>query len=182
MDSACPCGKKVRKGIRYCGPEHRLKYGKRRQKDPNRWMTFNCLSCGEETTRRKTYSQNKYCSNSCAMKHTRTKKHIQVEDGSILDSKSEAFFWGLCGLHKIPVERFDREEGVEWKPGVWYAPDFLIAHGGEEIAVEIKGYIDPEDHLRWKAYREQKGALWVLTDDDLRKMNGFDMSAGDMGD
>jgi hypothetical protein len=155
--SLCPCGdNRIPYGIRhttkYCSTECRTQYGKRRQADPKNYVTFGCLNCGIEVTRYKNYGNghNKYCSNACAQKHTKIKKHIIVEDATVLDSLWEGLFWCLCGFAKIPVERFDREQGVEWREGCWYAPDFWLPVLG--IAVEVKGREDENDASRWKKF------------------------------
>jgi len=167
----CPCGSSIpfeyRHTRMFCSPEHRTEYGAKRQPNPDNYVTFECLNCEKEVTRYKNYGNghNKYCSNECAQKHTKIKKHIVVDDAIVLDSGYEALFWGLCALHKIPIERYDRSRAVKWKSGQWYAPDFWLPTLG--TAVEIKGLQDDEDELRWAAYREQRGALRVFLQEDL---------------
>lgn len=182
----CPCGKEIQApdyhqsryahNRKYCSAECRKEYGKKKQADPKNHVTFNCLNCGIEVTRYKNYGKghNKYCSNSCARRHTKTKQHIVVDDAIVLDSGYEALFWGLCMLLKVPVERYDRDKGVEWREGLWYAPDFWMPT--LNFAVELKGVMDDEDPERWDAYREEYGSLMVLTEAKLRKM------VGDRGD
>lgn len=164
----CPCGKEVTakrkyvyaKDKKYCSPECRAKYGKKRQADPANYVTFACQNCGEETIRRKGLGYHKYCSNECAAKHTKIKKHIVVDDAIVLDSSYEALFWGLCCVLKIPIERYDRSQAVEWSPGHWYAPDFWLPTVG--TAVELKGYHGREDAEKWCAFRNERGPLCVM--------------------
>lgn len=172
--STCACGQMIpyenRHIWRYCSDACRQQYGAKRQPNPANYVTFECLNCEKEVTRYKNYGNghNKYCSNECAQKHTKIKKHIVVDDAIVLDSGYEALFWGLCVLHKIPIERYDRSRAVKWKSGQWYAPDFWLPTLG--TAVEIKGFQDDEDELRWTAYRQQRGALKVFLHMDLVDM------------
>lgn len=165
----CPCGKKTGSPNRkYCSPGCRMEYGKKKQANPENHRTFNCENCGKEVTRYKKLNYHKYCSNACANKHTKTKKHIVVDDAVVLDSGYEAFFWGLCQLFKLPVERFDRKHGVEWREGCWYAPDFYLPT--LDLAVELKGLEDASDKDRWALFEKEQGRLVILTGDDLRGM------------
>lgn len=176
----CPCGKEVppppganyiyAAQKKYCSAECRMEHGAKRQKDPSKWVTFDCQNCGEKVTRYKNYGNGhlKYCSNACAQKHTRKKRHIVVDDAVVLDSGYEAFFWGLCQLLKVPVERFDRDHGVEWREGCWYAPDFYLPT--LNMAVELKGIQDDEDLLRFEVFRRESGALTVLGQERLLEM------------
>lgn len=156
-ESSCSCGEKIpyehRDTWKYCSPECRGEYGAKRQPDPANHVTFHCQNCGKETTRPRGYGNghHKYCSNDCARRHTKTRKFYAVEGFDIVfESSWECLFWGLCSFLKIPVERFDREHGVEWKPGQWYAPDFWLPSVG--VAVEIKGQEDEDDLVRWEAF------------------------------
>lgn len=175
----CPCGVAIpyefRHTRQFCSPECRSERQAKRQKDPANHATFNCLNCGKKVTRRKQLGYHKYCSNSCARRHTRTKQHVIVDDSVVLDSSYEVLFWGLCQVNKIPIERYDREKGVEWRPGLWYAPDFWMPTLG--FAVEVKGLMDEEDPERWDIYRAEVGSLVVLTEAKLRQMIG---GKGDM--
>lgn len=175
----CPCGKtiprvegtKTRYTYRkYCDAECRRLYAAKRQKDPAKYVTFNCETCGKENTRYKGYGNgaNRFCDNTCAQKHTRKKVHIVVEDAVVLDSKWEALFWGLMGFCKIPCERYDRTHAVMWAPDQWYAPDFWLP--GIGMAVEVKGLEDEHDAERWAAYRERFGPLLVIGRDKMDKM------------
>lgn len=176
--TVCPCGNEVglAPGARhifhnkkYCSDECRKTYTVWRQKDPEKWSAKTCQNCGNEFELRKSsISPGKYCSNECAQKHTKTKQHIVVDDATVLDSGYEALFWGLCRFHKVPIERYDREQGVEWSKDCWYAPDFLLPSLG--VAVELKGVEDPEDDMRWEAFTEQRGALVVLLREDLEAL------------
>jgi hypothetical protein len=173
----CPCGEAIpyefRHTRQFCSPKCRSERQAKRQKDPTNHVTFNCLNCDNEVTRSRNYGNghNKYCSNACANKHNKTKRHYGVDGLEIVfDSGYEALFWGLCMLLKVPVERYDRRRGVEWRPGLWYAPDFYMPT--LNFAVELKGVLDDEDPERWDAFREEQGSLIVLTEDRLRKMVG----------
>jgi hypothetical protein len=174
----CPCGKTVEPGGRiryayakkYCSPECRETYSKKRQPDPAKNRTRNCLTCGEEFTRYVSYGNGdtKYCSNACARKHTKTRKFYAVEGFDIvLESGFEVFFWGACQIAKIPIERFDRQYGVQWNdnPNSWYAPDFWLPR--YEVAVEIKGLEGVEDSPKWAAFRATGRRLLVLDRDLL---------------
>lgn len=174
----CPCGDPIpfeyRHTRMFCSPEHRSAYAAKRQADPANSVTFNCLTCDKEVTRYKNYGNghNKYCSNACATKHTKVKKHYGVEGLEIVfDSSYECLFWGLCMLHKIPIERYDRARGVAWKSGVyepdtfqnaegWYAPDFWLPM--LNTAVELKGLEDHEDTVKWTAFRAARSVSLVV--------------------
>lgn len=182
--SLCPCGVnripyEVRSTTKYCSPACRTQYGKKKQRDPTKWVTITCQnpSCGRQVERYRNYGNGhlKYCSNECAQRHTKTKQHIVVDDAVVLDSPWEALFWGLCALRKLPVERFDREQGIEWQEGGWYAPDFWMPTLG--LAVEVKGVEDPSDVVRWARFRE-KGDLAVLGRDDMHKLCKDEDTAG----
>lgn len=166
----CPCGKKTGSPNRkYCSPECRKAHGKKKQVDPSKWTTFTCQNCGEKVETRKSLNSHKYCSNSCANKHTKVKKHYGVEGLEIVfDSSYEAFFWSLCMLLKVPVERYDREKGVEWREGAWYAPDFWLPT--LNVAVELKGVEDDDDGARWEEFTEKVGRLTILFERDLRTL------------
>jgi hypothetical protein len=171
----CPCGKEIEppagqdyvyaRQKKYCSAECRMTYGAKRQKDPSKWETFACGTCGKEVTRRKGYGSSisgaKYCSNACAQKHTKVVKHYVLrEDDMVVDSTWEALVVGLLGFLKIPVERVDRSTAVEWTPGQHYAPDLYLP--GIDVYVEVKGAEDPTDHVKWDCWREQRGPLAVL--------------------
>lgn len=171
----CPCGGPIpyeyRHTRQFCSPEHRAQYSAKRQPEPDKYVTFNCLNCDKEVTRYKGYGNghNKYCSNTCAQKHTKTRRFYTVEGFDIVfESSYEALFWGLCMVLKLPVERYDREQGVEWKPGQWYAPDFWLP--SLETAVELKGLADEDDTARWEAFSEQRGKLKIMYASDLLEL------------
>lgn len=170
----CPCGKKVgvEEGNRtyssakkYCSDGCRAKYSGKRQRDESKWETYICRNpnCGKEFERRKNSRNAKhYCSLACSNKMTKTKHHVVLKDDDVLlDSSWEAFFWGACKIAKIPIERFDRERGVEWAPGKWYAPDFWLPR--HLIAIEIKGYEDDYDQTRWDAFSDPGRAAFTDT-------------------
>ena len=146
-------------------------YGKKRQRDEAKWVTRTCLNCqGEFELRTSSQSWGKYCSNACAMRHTKTKQHLVMKEGDILlDSSYEALVWSALKVAKVPVERFDRQHGVEWGDGRWYAPDLWLS--GQQIAVEVKGVQDDEDTARWDAYRSTGVSLAVLDRVDLMSMS-----------
>lgn len=178
----CPCGEAIpyefRHTRQFCSPKCRIERQAKRQKDPTNHVTFNCLNCDNEVTRSRNYGNghNKYCSNACANKHNKTKRHYGVDGLEIVfDSGYEVLFYGLCALLKVPVERYDRGKGVEWRPGLWYAPDFWMPT--LNFAVEVKGVLDDEDPERWDAFRQEVGSLIVLTEAKLRQMIG---DKGDM--
>lgn len=168
----CECGRAVsyekRHTNKYCSTACVNQFQPRRQADPANYHTFNCLNCSKEVTRRKSFNHGsaKYCSNSCAQRHTKKKHYIVLRDDDVvLDSSYEAFFWGACLTAKIPIERFDRTYAVEWLPGQWYAPDFWLP--SQKIAIETKGMLDESDPDRWKLYRNERGSLLVLTPDKM---------------
>lgn len=167
----CPCGTEIQpppglkyvyeNSKKYCSVGCRQQYGKKKQIDPSKYITFECQNCGEATTRYRHQGSHKYCSNECAKRHTKTRRNIVIREGdTVLDSSWEALVFGLCSFVKLPCDRFDRENGVEWQTGAWYAPDFIMPTIG--VALEVKGQQDPEDHLKWAAYREQYGQLAVI--------------------
>lgn len=173
----CPCGAalpyEVRNHVKsYCSPECRATYGKKRQRDEANYVTFDCRGCGKSVERYRKYGNGAllYCSNECAMKHTKTKHHVAMRDEDVLlDSSYEAFVWGALRIMRVPVERFDRQYGVEWAPGHWYAPDFWLPQ--HDLAIEVKGLEDDRDADRWIAYQTITGKrLLCLTTKVLESM------------
>lgn len=180
----CPCGEAIpyeyRHQRQFCSPDHRVKYQPKKKADPANYVTFTCQNetCGKEVTRYKNYGNgaSMFCSNACSMKHTRTKRHVVMNDDHVvLDSKWEALFWGLMGFRKILCSRYDREQGVEWSEGHWYAPDFTIVIDGLEIAVEIKGRADDDDPEKWDQFRRERGRLVVLDEESLEYLLRIDV-------
>jgi hypothetical protein len=182
----CPCGEEILENVyerKYCSPEHRRLYGKKRQANPANYVTFNCLNCDKEVTRPKNYGGSqvqKYCSNECSAKHNRTKQHIVVEDAMVLDSPYEALFYGLMRLWKVPCERADRSTAVQVYDDGWYCPDFYLPD--EQTWVEIKGFEDDDDRIRYEAWRKAGAGrkLVVLGRDELeqiRRTNGVSPTA-----
>lgn len=176
----CPCGAAIafehRHTRQYCGPEHRFQFQAKRQGNPANHVTNTCQNCGDEFTRPKSQSGwGKYCSNQCAQKHTRVKRHVVVDDGSVLDSGWEVLFHGLCSFAKLSVERFDRQHGVAWKEGGWYAPDFWLPE--LSLAVEVKGHQQSWDLEKWTAFRQQH-RLVVLKQPELQGARLSDDLAG----
>jgi hypothetical protein len=165
----CPCGKKTGvKGQKYCCWDHRVEYGSFRPKNPENWVTFNCLNCGKEVTRPWNYGGNsvqKYCSNECSAKHNRTKQHIVVEDAMVLDSPYEALFYGLMRMWKIPCERADRSQAVSVNGSGWYCPDFYLPE--QDLWTEIKGFEEEDHRLRYARWRASGRMLAVLRREQL---------------
>lgn len=176
--NVCPCGEYVEPlesksynyTKKYCSAEHRSLYKTPAPRDESKWASYTCRACGNAFERRiNTRNHKIYCSISCSNKFTKVKKHYGVEGLEIVfDSSYEAFFWGACMIAKIRVERFDRTQGVNWDedtPDAWYAPDFYLPN--LQIAVETKGYEDPDDDTRWAAYRATGKKLIILDRDCL---------------
>lgn len=163
---------------KYCSMKCRVEHGKFRQKDPDNWVSFECQTCGKTTERRKSVpGPRKFCSNECATKHTKTVKHYAVrESDMVLDSTWEALFVGQCGWFKVECRRFDREGVIEWRPGQWYGPDFVLPELG--VTVEIKGVEDPDDRAKWDAFREKVGPLAVIDKVVLQEIRMIDTREG----
>ena len=183
--SLCACGANripypVRHTTKYCSPACRGKYGKKKQPKPENHVTFTCQNCQAEVTRPRSWGKGyfKYCSNECARRHTKTRRFYGIEGLDVVfESSWEALFWGLCGFRKLPIERYDREQGVEWQEGAWYAPDFWLPT--LDLAVEIKGQPDEDDDEKWTAFRTTRRLAVIgraemrllLADEDL--VNGI---------
>lgn len=150
---------------KYCSDAHRMLHALKRQGDPANTVETPCRGCGDMIKHPRSQAR-KYCSK-CANHHTRTRRNIVIrDDDTVLDSRWEAAVVGLCAMVKLSCDRFDREQGVEWNGlGSWYAPDFTLPTVG--VALEVKGQQDSDDHLRWAAYREQRGLLAVIGEDEL---------------
>lgn len=155
----CPCGQPVsyeyRNTRQYCSVECRRTFGAKRAENPDNWVTFECQTCGKEVRRRRSAGgARKFCSNECAAKHTKTVRHYMARDSDVvLDSTWEMLVYGIFAFHKIDIERFDRAEVVEWEPGHWYGPDFILPRIG--VAIEVKGVEDPDDRRKWEAFTER---------------------------
>jgi len=164
--SLCPCGLVripyvVRHTTKYCSTECRLKYGEKKGRavDPTKHITFNCETCGKEVTRNRKYGHgaNRFCTNGCAAKWTKKVRHIGIRDADVvLDSGWEALVWGLCTFWKIPIQRVDRALAVPVGDG-WYAPDFVV----DGSYVEVKGFQNNDDPVRWAAWEELRGPVQV---------------------
>ena len=179
-DALCPCGEnriryEVRHTTKYCSPECRKTYSPKRTRDPDKHVNLVCENpqCGKVFERYRglyTPGQRTYCSNACAARANHVIHHIvDAETSTVLDSGWEAFFWGLCRLHKIPIERTDRSMAVEWTPGHYYAPDFFLTEWG--VWVEVKGFEDSDDQRKWEAWRTTHGPLAVLDRDGLLRLS-----------
>lgn len=174
----CPCGKRIElaEGAKtmysyrkYCSAECRAEYGQKRQPDPANYVTFTCQTCGKEVNRRRKQGYQKFCSNECAAKHTKTKKHYMARDTDVvLDSGWEMLFYGLCMFKKVPCDRVDRSQAIEYAPGHWYAPDFHLPSLG--LYVEVKGLEDEDDPVKWASWP----SLVILDRDrlDVLLLNG----------
>ena len=185
--SLCPCGKRIpytkRDTSKYCSDECRSRYGKKRQPDPNKQVTFNCGTCGKETTRPRSYgatvSGMRFCDNTCAAKHTKTVRHYVVREmDMVLDSGWEMLFAGLCYWHKLEVVRVDRTLAVTTGSGSAYAPDFIV---GDSIAVEVKGLDRGNQDEGRELWRETMGPLAVV-DRQIMALLIASESAGEMLD
>lgn len=168
--TTCPCGEVFYSPYpkKYHSDECRAMYAGKRQKDPDNYVTFNCLNCGKEVTRLKNYGGNlaqKYCSNECSAKHNRTKQHVVVEDAMVLDSPYEALFYGFMRLRKIPCERADRNLALSVNGSGWYCPDFYLPD--LDLWVEVKGFEDDDDRLRYDVWRLPGRKLAVLRRQEL---------------
>lgn len=171
-ETTCPCGTIFYSPHpkKYCSDECLKTYGKKRQADPENHSTFNCLNCGGAVTRRKGLGHHKYCSNACAQKHTKVKKHYGVEGLEIVfDSSYETLFWSLCAFLKVSVERFDREQSIELPSGHHYGPDFYLPQ--QALHVEVKGFEDEDDRMRYAAWQENH-TLVVLDRAKLQQLRG----------
>lgn len=179
----CACGETFPRypssDQQYCTKGCATKHQDRRQRDPLNWITLTCLNptCPrlKRLFERRLSAQNAlphgntYCSNACAQRHTKTKHHITLKDDDVLlDSSWEALVWGWAKFLKLPISRVDRTSAVEWRPGCWYAPDFLL----DGTWVEVKGLEDGDDPARWQAWEAEHGPVTVLTQDHLRRLIG----------
>lgn len=121
------------------------------RRDPSRRRMSICRQCGIEF---EGWSRQirQYCSRECWAKHSPDQHHIYLmEDDTItkFDSSWEGLVWCACKVAKIPIERVDRDEAIEWAPGRWYAPDFKL---GDGRYIEVKGVEDDEDEGRWAVW------------------------------
>jgi transposase len=139
-----------------------------RQPNPDNHVTFDCETCGKSVTRYKKYGDGalRFCSNACASKHTKTVRHYVARDQDmVLDSGWEVLFTGTCYYLKVPVERYDRAQAIEWSPGHHYGPDFYLPN--DKIYIEVKGAQTYEDPQKWAAFRAAGHTLAVLDGDAL---------------
>lgn len=175
----CPCGEAIpyekRHSRQYCSGDHRIQYGKPSAvKNPEKWGIYTCQNekCGKTFEQRKrSGGYHKYCSNTCAQRHTKVKKHFVVDELTVLDSPYESLFWGMCSVYKIHVERYDRHNGVEWNgEGTWYAPDFKVTRHSRDIAIELKGFEEYDDEIKWTVFREHVMPLVILSRADFMKI------------
>jgi hypothetical protein len=168
----CPCGAAIpfeyRHTRQFCSPEHRSHYGAKRQKEEDKYITFNCLNCDVEVTRRKKYGSgaSKYCSNECSAKHNKVRKFYALDEFEyVFESGFEMLFFSLCLFWKIPVERADRSQAISFGINGWYCPDFWLPT--LELWVEVKGFEDDDDRARYEAWRQAGRRLTVLGRDEL---------------
>jgi len=172
----CRCGASIpyeyRHTRQFCSPGCRLQYGAKRQKEPDKYITFSCQrpECGKEVTRLRGYSPNqRYCSNECSAKHNRTRKFYGVEGLEIVfESSYECLFWALCALWKIPIERADRDQAIEVNGNGWYCPDFWLPD--LDLWVEVKGFEDDDDRDRYAAWRTDDRHLLVIRREELHEL------------
>jgi transposase-like protein/ribosomal protein L24E len=152
---------------RFCSLKCRSLGQGKRQPDPTKQVTFICETCEKSVTKRRIQGKVfRFCSNQCAKKHTKTVRHYVARDQDmVLDSAWEMAFASTCIMLKIPVERYDRAQAIEYTPGHHYGPDFYLP--GANLYVEIKGQQDPEDAERWAAFRAAGNTLAVLDGDAL---------------
>lgn len=179
-ESLCPCGQEripyeVRHTTKYCSVECRSTYGKKRQPDPDKQITFSCGTCGKEVTRwvgyGSTVSGKRFCDRYCAARYTRTvKHHVLREMDMVLDSGWEVLLVGLCHWHKVEVSRVSRSLAVE-VDGSAYAPDLLVG----DTWVEVKGHVNGAQRKGWAAWREQVGPLVIV---DRTLLNRLRLSPG----
>lgn len=145
---------------RFCSREHA--YAHRRQ-NSGKTTTYTCRGCTKEF-QGWTNTPREYCSRKCF--YGRTPTQIGV-DGVLLDSWWEAALMGVARLLDVPCSRVDRSTLVESDAG-YYAPDVLFPTLG--VHVEVKGQVDPDDTIRWAAWRAQRGPLVVLGRDELDEL------------
>lgn len=173
---ACPCGTTLRDvgktvGATYCSIECGKKFGKAKGKapDPANSVTFTCETCGETVTRYKKYGSgtHRFCSNVCA--NRRPIEHHATPDNVSLDSWWEHLVYAALKVAKIPVERVDRSfHGVEFD-GRFYAPDFFLPE--QNIYVEVKGIITPEQEAKWIAFRAAGHQLAVVGPGEIQSFS-----------
>ena len=166
-----PCGQVFTRGRtgsgrmtrdRYCSPEHF--YAHRREMS-GATTTYTCGFCGKEF-QWWTRQPRKYCSQEHYMRANKGMPKYGF-DGHLLESGYEAAFVGLCSVRGIPFEFFDRIEAVEWAPGGWYGPDFVIRNG-DSLYIDTKGWKSTPQ--KWQAFREQRGHLAILRKEDLDEL------------
>lgn len=147
---------------RYCSREH---FYAHRREESGATTTYTCEFCGKEF-QWWTKQPRKYCSQEHYMKANKGVPKYGFK-GQVLDSGYEAAFVGLCSVRGIPFEFFDRIEAVEWAPGGWYGPDFVIRNS-DSLYIDTKGW--KEAPAKWAAFREQRGLLAILRKEDLDEL------------
>jgi DNA invertase Pin-like site-specific DNA recombinase len=166
-----PCGRVFTRGRtgsgrmtrdRYCSPEH---FYAHRREESGATTTYTCGFCGKEF-QWWTRQPRKYCSQEHYMKANKSVPKYGF-NGQVLESGYEAAFVGLCSLRGIQFEFFDRIEAVEWAPGGWYGPDFVI-RSTDSLYIDTKGWKDATQ--KWQAFREQRGPLAILRKEDLDEL------------
>lgn len=157
----CPCG--VNTGSyqrRYCSPEHRALYGKK--KPPTRMVDHTCLGCGRVFQRPWNYpSKGKYCSNACAHREQK----MTTEVGALLSNDRTIIFrsgweiryWAVCLRRDIPIRSYDGPD-IETSQGI-YRPDFIV---GDGTVVDVKGWMRPESHIKIEESRTQGVEVTVV--------------------
>jgi len=168
VGNTCPCGQLTgSKSRRYCSPECRERHGGKRQPDPTNHVTFTCETCGGETTKRKSIGNaNRFCSNTCAHKHTKTvRNYISRDLDVVLESGWEVAFAGFCYLLKVQAERVDRDLIVYMSHNREYAPDFWLP--SIETYVEVKGQVGADAEERWATWRAERGSQESIRPQDV---------------
>lgn len=166
----CPCGTQLppftETHSAYCSPECREMYANKggRKRQDEKWVVKVCETCGKEFQFRST-SRNlgRFCSNVCA--HRRPIERHPTPDGAILDSWWEHLVYSALKVAKISVERVDRSvHGVEFD-GRFYAPDLFLPE--QNIYIEVKGIVTPEQEAKWAAFRSSGRDLMVIGPDQI---------------
>lgn len=176
----CPCGAEFpyedRHSRIYCSDECTGKYGKKRQSDPSNYVTFDCESCGESVTRRKSYGSGalRFCSNQCSSKSNHSKVFSLTDGDDViqLDSSWEALVFGVMTFTKTAqIKRVDRDEVIELVTengnAGYYAPDFVVG----EVYLEIKGFVKPRTVARAVAWRESGKKVAILDRDRIQALS-----------
>lgn len=170
----CPCGTQLppftETHSAYCSPECRETYANKggRKRQDEKWVTKVCETCGKEFQfRQASKNLGRFCSNTCA--HRRPIERHPTPDDVRLDSWWEHLVYAALKVAKVPVERVDRSvHGVEFD-GRFYAPDFFLPE--QNIYVEVKGVITPEQEAKWDAFRAAGHQLAVVGPGEIQSFS-----------